>query len=311
MASSLTVPRLRSPPMCRQNASSTCRRPAESAKTTSFVPNACTACGPGSRNELVSPRQCQPRANLAGGTPVSMVRTPSPSLMQGLHASLTCLQQVIECCCHLLYCPRSDTLTDTLEHVLVLWRWPAVNERNQEGHPVTENDGQAVVDRVSELLPMLRDRAQQAEDARVVPRGVHQGAGGGRPLPAAAAGQVRRLRGGSADLLHGCPADRERLRVHRVGVLRGRPASLARGPVPAPGPGRGLGRGPGDQDLFLLRPHREGRGGARRAQAVRALELFLGLRPLHLGAARQLRVLRRQAGGLPYLPAADPRLPDR
>src|ERR1700729_768335 len=169
MASPLTMPRLRSPPMCRQNASSTCRRSAESAKTTSFVPNAATACGPGSRNELASPRQCQPRANLAGGTPVSMVRTPSPSLMQGLHASSTCLQQVIESFCHLLYCPRSDTLTDRLEHVLVLWRWPTVYGRNQGGHPVTENVGQAVVDRVRELLPTLRERAQQAEDARVVP----------------------------------------------------------------------------------------------------------------------------------------------
>ena len=34
---------------------------------------------------------------------------------------------------------------------------------------MTENVGQAVVDRVSELLPMLRDRAQEAEDARVIP----------------------------------------------------------------------------------------------------------------------------------------------
>jgi 3-hydroxy-9,10-secoandrosta-1,3,5(10)-triene-9,17-dione monooxygenase len=34
---------------------------------------------------------------------------------------------------------------------------------------VTENGGQAVVGRVGELLPVLRERAQQAEDARVVP----------------------------------------------------------------------------------------------------------------------------------------------
>ena len=34
---------------------------------------------------------------------------------------------------------------------------------------MTENVGQAVVGRVGELLPMLRERAQEAEDARVVP----------------------------------------------------------------------------------------------------------------------------------------------
>ena len=40
MASPLTVPWLRSPPMCRQYASSTCSAPEESANTTSLVPNA-------------------------------------------------------------------------------------------------------------------------------------------------------------------------------------------------------------------------------------------------------------------------------
>jgi hypothetical protein len=34
---------------------------------------------------------------------------------------------------------------------------------------VSENVGQAVVARVSELLPVLRERAQETEDARVVP----------------------------------------------------------------------------------------------------------------------------------------------
>ena len=75
MASPLTVPWLRSPPMCLQYASSTCKAPEESANTTSLVPNAATACGPPSRNLAASPRQCQPRANLAGGVPASMART--------------------------------------------------------------------------------------------------------------------------------------------------------------------------------------------------------------------------------------------
>ena len=75
MASPLTVPWLRSPPMCLQYASSTCSAPEESANTTSLVPNAATACGPPSRNRAASPRQCQPRANLAGSAPASIVRT--------------------------------------------------------------------------------------------------------------------------------------------------------------------------------------------------------------------------------------------
>src|SRR5450432_237526 len=52
-----------------------------------------------------------------------------------------------------------------LEHVLVSWRWPT----SGEGHPVTDNVGQTVVNGVRDLLPVLRDRAQQTEDARVVP----------------------------------------------------------------------------------------------------------------------------------------------
>ena len=57
-------------------------RPAESANTTSLVPNACTACGPGARNSPASPRQCQPRANLAGGGPAMMPRTPLRLVME-------------------------------------------------------------------------------------------------------------------------------------------------------------------------------------------------------------------------------------
>jgi 3-hydroxy-9,10-secoandrosta-1,3,5(10)-triene-9,17-dione monooxygenase len=38
-----------------------------------------------------------------------------------------------------------------------------------EGRPVSENVGQAVVAAVGDLLPVLRERAQETEDARVVP----------------------------------------------------------------------------------------------------------------------------------------------
>jgi hypothetical protein len=68
--------------MCRQYASRTCSCPAESANTTSLVPNASTACGPESRNRSASPRQCQPRANLSGGAPRSMVRAPAVSFIR-------------------------------------------------------------------------------------------------------------------------------------------------------------------------------------------------------------------------------------
>src|SRR5215469_13004812 len=77
--SPLIVPIVRSPPMCRQYPSSTCSPPDESANTTSFVPNACTACGPPWRNRSARPRQCQPRAYRVGSGPASIVLTPSRS----------------------------------------------------------------------------------------------------------------------------------------------------------------------------------------------------------------------------------------
>ncbi len=77
--SPLIMPMVRSPPMCRQYPSSTCSAPAESANTTSLVPNACTACGPPERNESARPRQCQPRAYRLGRAPASMVRTRARS----------------------------------------------------------------------------------------------------------------------------------------------------------------------------------------------------------------------------------------
>ena len=49
--------------------------------------------------------------------------------------------------------------------------------------------GQAVVAGVRDLLPVLRERAQETEDARVGARRVGQGAGRDRVLPAAPAGR--------------------------------------------------------------------------------------------------------------------------
>src|SRR5215469_9543304 len=77
----LIVPRLKSPPMCRQYPSRTVSSPDSPANTTSFVPNASTACGLPSRNGAARPRQCQPLANLLGGAPASMLRTPLRSFI--------------------------------------------------------------------------------------------------------------------------------------------------------------------------------------------------------------------------------------
>jgi 3-hydroxy-9,10-secoandrosta-1,3,5(10)-triene-9,17-dione monooxygenase len=46
---------------------------------------------------------------------------------------------------------------------------PAAQAARSEGRPVSENVGQAVVTAVGDLLPVLRERAQETEDARVVP----------------------------------------------------------------------------------------------------------------------------------------------
>ena len=50
-----------------------------------------------------------------------------------------------------------------------------------------EKVGQSVIAAVGELLPMLRERAQETEDARVIPADIDQGPGGSRLLPAASA----------------------------------------------------------------------------------------------------------------------------
>ena len=89
------------------------------------------------------------------------------------------------------------------------------------------NAGQAVVAGVRDLLPVLRERAQEAEDARVVPADSVKAlaeTGFFRLLQPARFGG---LRGRPGHLLHRRPADRQRLRVDRLGGLGARRASLA------------------------------------------------------------------------------------
>ena len=151
------------------------------------------------------------------------------------------------------------------------------------GAAVGEMVGQPVLDAVGDLLPVLRERAQETEDARAVPAEIGQGAGGGRVLPAAAAGQVRRAGGRPADVLPGRADDRQRVRLDRLGRLGRRRAPLAARAVPGGRAGGGLGRGHQHQDVVVLRADRPGPGRRGRAPAERPLELLLRLRPRDAG----------------------------
>ena len=60
------------------------------------------------------------------------------------------------------------------------------------GCPLADKVGLEVIDAVRELLPVLRDRAQEAEDGRVVPADSIKALEGNGVLPAIAAVRVRR-----------------------------------------------------------------------------------------------------------------------
>jgi hypothetical protein len=141
---------------------------------------------------------------------------------------------------------------------------------------------------------------------------VGQGTGGDRVLPAAPACRLRRARGRPGHVPQRGAADRQRLRIDRVGGVGPRRARLAACAVPAAGGRGGLGRRPGRADVVLLRADRQGTRRARRAPIDRAVELLLRMRPCPLGAARRDRRRRRwQPGRLPHVPAADQRVRDR
>ena len=122
---------------------------------------------------------------------------------------------------------------------------------------MAENVGQAVVGGVRELLPMLRARAQEAEDARVVPAESIKALEEAGLLPAAAAGQVRR---NEADPLTFYTA--VRLIASACGST-GWVSSVVglhpwqRGPFPLQAQEEVWG-GPGDQDVVVLRADRAG-----------------------------------------------------
>ena len=114
---------------------------------------------------------------------------------------------------------------------------------------MTQNVGQAVLAGVGDLLPVLRDRAQEAEDQREVPADSIKALAGTGFFRLLQPGGVRRPGGRPAHLPDRGQADRQRLRLHRLGGLGARRAPVAARAVPAAGPGGGLGRRPGDPDV--------------------------------------------------------------
>ena len=123
---------------------------------------------------------------------------------------------------------------------------------------------------------------------------------------------VRRPGGRPGHLPDRGPADRQRLRVDRLGRLGPRRAPLAARPVPAAGPAGGVGRRPGTRMSSSYAP-------TGRAQAVDGGHLLTGRWSFSSGCDHASWVLlggivdrrRGQARRLPHVPAAGQRLRHR
>ena len=163
-----------------------------------------------------------------------------------------------------------------------------------------------------DLLPVLRDRAQEAEDQREVPADSVKAlaeTGFFRLL------QPARFGGLEADPLTFLTA--VRMIASACGstgwvasVLGVHPWQLALFPPQAQE--EVWGADPATRMSVVLRAHRPGHRRRRRPPAQRPVELLLRLRPRQLGAARRDRARRRRhAGRLPHLPAARQRLRHR
>ena len=151
---------------------------------------------------------------------------------------------------------------------------------------------QSVLDGVRDLLPTFRDRADEAERLRVVPEASIkelEEVGFFRLL------QPQRFDGLEADpvdVLHSSPRHRQRVRLDRLGLQRGRRAPVAGGAVRGRGAAGGLGRGHQHAAELVVRADGQGHGDRGRLHAVGQVELPLRLRPLHVGAARRAGVQR-------------------
>jgi alkylation response protein AidB-like acyl-CoA dehydrogenase len=140
---------------------------------------------------------------------------------------------------------------------------------------VTETVGNEVIAGVRDLLPTLRERAQETEDGRVIPAESIKAlaeTGFFRLLQPAAFGGIE------ADPLTFYTA------VRLIASACG--STMAPGPVHTGGAAGGLGHRHRHQDLVLLRSDRQGGQGRRRAHGQRTVELLLRVRSRQLGLPR-------------------------
>ena len=176
----------------------------------------------------------------------------------------------------------------------------------------TARSAGGVLDAVRELLPSLRERAQETEDLRRIPDEnikALQDTGFFRLL------QPRRYDG-----LEASPVDfyrGVRLIASACGstgwvssVIGVHPWQL--GHLRRPGPAGGVGRRPADAGLVVVRADGPGDRGRRRLHLQRAVELLVRVRPRAVDLPRRPGHGRRgHAGRLPHVPAAARRLRDR
>ncbi len=155
---------------------------------------------------------------------------------------------------------------------------------------------QAVLDGVRDLLPTLRERADETERLRVVPEASVkelEETGFFKLLQPQA---LRRLRGRPDRLLHRGARHRLGLRLDRLGLQRRRRAPVAGRAVRRRGAAGRVGRGHHHPAELVVRADRQGHGRRGRLPALRQVELLLRLRPLLVGAARRAGLQRRGPG---------------
>ena len=196
MASPLTVPWLRSPPMCRQYESSTCRAPEESATPRAWC------------------RTRRPRAGRRHGT---WPRAPGSAS----HARTWPAARPLR------YSEPDPYLKTRTCSSLGIWQCPIMQGpiSRQKRYAGGYRRGHRTAPHPEAARPGNRGRPDR-------PGRVGQVAGRDGLLPAAPAQERGRPGGGPGHVLHRGPADRQRVRVDRLGRLGGRRALLAARPVP-------------------------------------------------------------------------------
>ena len=176
---------------------------------------------------------------------------------------------------------------------------------------IQQRDAQSVLAAIDDLLPQLRERAQETEDLRRLPDEnvkALEDIGFFRLLQPEQWGGLQ------------CDPTLFYEAVRRIASACGstgwvavdhRRAQLAPGAVRPAGPGGRLGRGHRRPDLVVLRADGRRRGRRRRLHGQRLVELVVGLRPRHLGVPRRSGDQGRQARRLRQLPDPAHRVPHR